>query len=114
MLETIEIIFEISRGKVSFQYLSSVKSPFGQCNFYISAFPSYKNLIVTTYEIHTSFTLKWARFEPLIPRDICTINCYKFTPPNALGYQYQDGDVSLKGGFYPKHCTLLCTWMQFL
>ena len=43
-----------------------------------------------------------------------TINCYKFTPPNALDYQYQAADVSLKGGFYPIHCTLLCTWMPFL
>ena len=68
-----------------------------------------------TYEIHVHFfTLEWVRFELLIPRDICTINCYKFTPPNALDYQYQAADVPLKGGFYPMHCTLLCTWMPFL
>ena len=53
------------------RYHTSSKTSPGQYNFYICAFPSYKNLIVMTYEIHVIFfILEWVRFEPLIPRDI--------------------------------------------
>ena len=73
-----------------------------------------KNWLWRRSKLMWSFILEWARFEPRIPCHILHITCYKFTPPNALDYQYQAADVSLKGGFYPMHCTLLCTWMPFV
>ena len=104
MLETIGIIFEIWRRK-GFLPTSFFQVSPGQRNFYICTFQFYKTC--WWRQRHTELSCKCGKFYSRMGEfrtavtSWHTINFYKFTPPNTLGYQYQAADALLKRGGYP-------------